>query len=203
MLLNQTGIKINEEKPDKISCIDDEARFCEYVGRAREGSSFCLTVNNISCPLARYNLGLEEHDKQKLEELARTLVSWGDADNRKRALNYLQETPVLDYGEKYISVFPLDMGIKRPDLVILFMTPDKLMPLAREVAKKTGDWNSYYMSGVGGMCAEVTAIPMVTGKLNFSLGCGGSRPHGRLEEDQLLSGLPYDTYNKYSSIINE
>lgn len=203
MLLNQIGIKITEEEPDKISCIDDEARFCEFVGRAREGKSFYLTVDNISCPLARYNLGLEKHDNQKLEKLARILVSWGDAGNRKKALKYLQETQALDYGKKHISIFPLNKRIYKPDLVILFKTPDELMPLARGIAKDTGEWNCYHMSGVGGMCAEATANPLVTGEPNFSLGCGGSRPHGRLKESQLLSGLPYDIYSKFRGVINE
>ena len=194
MLLNEIGIKITEEEPKNLSRNKDSRRYCDYVGEARENNSFYIVNEDISCPLARYNLGLEKYNQESIYNLAQTLVNWNDAKSREKAFNYLKSTNTLSYGKKYISIYPVNEISHKPDIVILFGTPDRFMPLVREITKLIGEWTNALMSGVGGMCAECTAIPLVTGKPNLSLGCGGSRPHGKLNEEQLLISLPYELY---------
>ena len=63
----------------------------------------------------------------------------------------------------------------------------------------TGQRTQGIASGVGGMCGECTAIPLMTGRANISLGCGGSRPNARLNPDQLLLALPISTYRLLSA----
>lgn len=195
MLLNKIGIRITEKEPQHLSRKKDSRRYCSYVGEARKNNSFYITNKDISCPLARYNLGLEKYNQEKIYDLAETLVNWNDADSKKKAFNYLKSTSTLDYSEKYISIFSINEINHKPDLVILFGNPNKFMPLVREITKLKGEWTKALMSGIGGMCAECTAAPMVTGEPNLSLGCGGSRAHALLNEDQLLVSLPYDLYN--------
>ncbi|MFW6007083.1 MAG: DUF169 domain-containing protein [Bacillota bacterium] len=198
MFLNKIGIKITSNKPKKLSKLNDSRRYCNYIGEARDNRAFYIQNENISCPLARYNLGLEEFIQKDIKNLAKTLVNWNDAETEEKALNYLKNTATLDYSNKYISIYPLNKNYKEPDLVILIGTPDTFMPLIREICKEKGEWGQYFMSGVGGMCAETTAIPLSTGKSNVSLGCGGSRPHARLKEGELLIGMPYALYKKVS-----
>lgn len=196
-LLKEIGIKVTEEKPEKLSRISDSRRYCDYVGEARENKAFYTTNEDISCPLARFNLGLEEYNQSKLNDLAKILVDWNDASDMEKALNYLKTSKTLDYGQKYISYFPVNEHVyEKPDLVVKIGTPDEFMPLIKEVTKLTGEWPQALLSGVGGMCEESTAVPLITGRINVSLGCGGSRPHAKLEESQLLIGLPYEIYKE-------
>ena len=197
MLKNVMGIKIKTNKPDNLNRVKTSRSYCAFVGEARKGKTFYTSHKDINCPLARFNLGLEKFNKEKLNNLASTLVAWNDAESRQKARHYIKKSHTLDYGEKYIIYFPLKQAPDiEPDIVMKIGTPQEFMPIIREVTKLKGDWTESFISGVGGMCGEATAIPLKKGKVNISLGCGGSRLHGKLAKDQLIMALPYKIYEK-------
>ncbi len=158
-----------------------EGKFCAWAKTAREGADIYLTEANISCPLARYNLGYSGYSR----ELARILVGWGDAENEKVASEYLKSATRLD-GPRVIHLSP---DLDDPDIVVYFGTPDEIMREVRAFSSRTGERVAGTMSGIGAMCGELTAIPYVTGKPNCSVGCGGSR--GRvIREGELAVAFP-------------
>jgi uncharacterized protein (DUF169 family) len=173
------------------------------VGYAREGRAFYAQNEDISCPLARFNLGLDQVTPERLGELAKTLVGWSDAKNEEIALRYLKSATTLGISKKYICYFPMENSRMAPDVVVKIGSPEEFMPLLRTITRLTGRRTQGVASGVGAMCGECTAIPMVTGKPSISLGCGGSRPHARLAPDQLLLALPIEPYRLLHSIRTE
>lgn len=46
------------------------------------------------------------------------------------------------------------------------------------------------LSGIGVACGECTAYPLVTGKVNVSVGCNGSRPGVGLKQGELFLAFP-------------
>ena len=144
-----------------------EDKFCSWAKMAREGKDIYLTGANISCPLARYNLGYSGYSS----ELARTLVGWGDAENEKVAEAYLKSALRLEG----IRAIHLSTDLEEPDIVVYFGTPDEIMRKVREFSSKTGKRIPGTVSGIGAMCGELVAVPHVTGSPNCSVGCGGSR----------------------------
>ena len=198
-LINEIGIAISPTKPQGLARVTRSDSHCALVGLAREGRSFYARNEDISCPLARFNLGLEEMKGERLRELARILVSWGDAESEEIAMEYLKSAITLDVGEKYICYFPMKDAKITPDVVVKVGSPDEFMPLIRTITRLTGRRTQGIASGVGGMCGECTAIPLMTGRANISLGCGGSRPKARLNPDQLLLALPISTYRLLSA----
>ena len=45
-------------------------------------------------------------------------------------------------------------------------------------------------AGMQASCADVTAVPMKTQEVNFSLGCYGCRSAGKLSDDEMYVGIP-------------
>lgn len=187
---NRIGIKITKDKPVNLDHAKEALKHCSFVGLARTGERFYAQNNDISCPLARYNLGLEEPDDKFMHELARTLVGWGDANTEDIGLNYLQSRWRLPYAKKYILYFPVPDNEYEPDVIIEISNPHELMLRVRELTSLTGDSILGFMSGIGAMCGECTAYPIITGKPNVSIGCTGSRPGAELKHDELFLALP-------------
>ena len=198
-LQNRIGIKITKDKPGDFTRAKRPLKHCSAVGLARTGERFYVQNNDISCPLARYNLGLEEPDDKFMHELARTLVGWGDANTQDIGLKYLQSRPKLPYAKKYILYFPVPDNEYEPDVIIEISNPHELMLRVRELTARTGDSIGGFMSGVGAMCGECTAYPILTGKPNISVGCTGSRPGAELKRDELFLAIPA-SYISYLSI---
>lgn len=189
-MLKIIGIKITNDKPADLQRIKVPDTHCSFVGQARAGKRFYAQNDDISCPLARYNLGLEEPDDGFVQELARTLVGWNDADNPDIGSRYLRTRPKLPFEKKYILYFPVPDNDHVPDVKIEVTHPDELMLKIRDLTSQTGDSLGSYMSGVGAMCGECTAIPILTGKPNISMGCTGSRPGAGLKHDELFFAMP-------------
>jgi len=144
-----------------------EEKFCSWARMAREGKDVYVTEENISCPLARYNLGYSGYSA----ELAGILVAWGDAENEDVAETYLKGA----YRLHGVKVIHLCADLEEPDIVVYFGTPDEIMRKVREFSRRTGERMPGMVSGIGAMCGELVSLPYVTGKPNCSVGCGGSR----------------------------
>ncbi|MCK4786387.1 MAG: DUF169 domain-containing protein [Desulfobacteraceae bacterium] len=202
-LVDEVGLVISATRPVGLSRITSPECHCSFVGYAREGRAFYTQNEDISCPLARFNLGLDQVTPERLGELARTLVSWSDAQNEEIALRYLKSAVTIDVSKKYICHFPMENTKMAPDIVVKIGSPEEFMPILRTITRLSGRRVQGVASGVGAMCGDCTAIPMVTGRPNISLGCGGSRPHARLAPDQLLLALPIEPYRLLHSIRTE
>ena len=190
-MYKKIGIKIVKKRPDGLNRTKNALEHCSFVGKARDGDRFYAQNEDISCPLARYNLGLEEPSKKNLRALAKTLVGWGDAKTEDLGLKYLDSRRIFPYERKCILYFPFPDDEYEPDVIIEISTPSEIMAKVREITYITGESTSGLSSGVGAMCGECTAFPILTGKPNVSLGCTGSRPRVKLRHDEMFLALPY------------
>jgi len=186
---NRIGIAIVKKEPVGIERVKSPDKHCHFVGQAREGAILYARNEDISCPLARFYLGLEKN----LKELSRTLVSWDDAIDEKVALTYLKEGHCLKEGEKYIIYFPYPQKNLRADVVVIIDNPQEIMALVQNFSRTTGKRIKAFMSGIGAMCGECTAYPLMTGQVNLSLGCYGSRPGVNLSKEELFLSIPTDS----------
>jgi len=162
--MNKLGIQFLEEAEQTVR---GEEKFCAWAQMAREGTTLYLREENISCPLARYNLGYDEYTS----ELARTLVRWGDVANEKAAERFLKESHRLNAP----GVILLSTELKTPHIIVHFGTPGEIKDEIGKFSYTKGEWIRGYVSGIGAMCGELTAVPWATRAPNVSAGCGGSR----------------------------
>jgi len=190
-MINKIGIKIVKDKPENLKRTKQAMEHCALAGLARDKKAFYAQNEDISCPLARYNLGLAEYNDEDLRALARILVGWDDAKTEEIGIKYLKSRQVLPFERKYILYFPMPNNEYEPDVVIEILTPDELMEKVREITYFSGEIGGFFSSGVGAMCGECTAYPILTGKPNLSVGCSGSRPRVKLKTDEMFLALPY------------
>ncbi len=184
------GILLSNERPRELERAGSPQKHCTFLGRARAGARFYVEVDDISCPLARYNLGLDPFDRGAKRELAHTLVGWGDADSVEAGMKYLETRTRLAEGVKYILYFPIPEAEFDPDIVITILRPAKAMRAVRSITARTGMGVECTTSGIGAICGECTAYPLVTGRPVVSLGCGGSRPGVGLADPELFFAVP-------------
>jgi uncharacterized protein (DUF169 family) len=187
---NIVGVKFTNEKPENIMRTENVAEYCTFIGIARTGVKFYAENEDISCPLARYNLGLQEFDDNLKNGLIRSLIGWGDAKNEEIGEKYIGSRITLPIEKKYIIYFPYPDPEIIPDVIIQFIIPGPLMDKVRRHTYLTGEPINCSASGVGSLCGECSAIPIKTGKINMSLGCSGTRQRANLNDNELILAVP-------------
>lgn len=178
-----------QENPD-IPLSPARDKHCSFMGKAREGEITQIHVDQVSCPLARYYLGLPT---PSIAETSRTLVRWNDALDEAGARRYLECGWRLEEAGPYIIYFPCPHGALKPDVIVEVGTPAGLSRIAAEFSRRTGERLVPSISGIGAACGECTVYPLVMGRASVSLGCGGSRPAMGLGEAELLLAAPRGT----------
>jgi uncharacterized protein (DUF169 family) len=58
----------------------------------------------------------------------------------------------------------------------------------------TGEKSDGYVSGIGALCGECTALPLRTKKAAISVGCDGSRREAFLTPEEMFLAIPYPLY---------
>ena len=187
---NIVGIGFKEEKPSGISRLSSNDKHCHFIGKAKRGGAFYVSTENISCPLARFYLGIELKD---LKDLSRTLVSWNDAIDEKVGLNYLNSARCIKKSKGYIIYFAYPYRQLKPDVIIKMANPDHVMFIIQKFSSISGVRINASLSGIGAACGECTAYPLVTRKANVSVGCYGSRPGVGLEKEELFLAAPFNS----------
>jgi uncharacterized protein (DUF169 family) len=187
---NIIGIKIITNKPGNIIKTTSPCEYCSFIEMARTDLKFYTDSADITCPLARFNLGIEDLDEAKKDALVRYLIGWGDAKTEEIGIRYLDSLTPLPVEEKYIIYFPYPDEELDPDLIIEFSTPGKILAKVRRHTYLTGEPILCSVSGVGSLCGEATAKPILKKKPTISLGCIGSRSGVKLPPDELILAVP-------------
>jgi uncharacterized protein (DUF169 family) len=197
LMTNIIGITITNERPENIMRTENVSEYCNFVGIARTGLRFYAQNVDVSCPLARYNLGLQEFDENSTNGLIRSLIGWGDAKSEEIGMTYLKTRIPLKFEEKYIIFFPYPDKDFEPDVIIEFINPINLMAKVRRHTYLTGEPVNCTASGVGALCGECTTIPISTNKPTISLGCNGTREKAKLENNELIIAVPLEKKNYF------
>ena len=184
------GISFKEYKPVRIPLLDSKDKHCHFIGEARTREAFYIPKENINCPLARFYLGIEKSD---LKELSSILVTWNDAVSREVGMNYLKTAIIIEHPKNYIVYFSYPEYDLKPDIIVKVGDSEETQILLQRFSSLTGKRVNASLSGIGAACGEYTAYPYVTGKINVSVGCYGSRPRVNLKEEELFLACPYNS----------
>jgi uncharacterized protein (DUF169 family) len=197
--MKKVGIRIVSGRPRKIPRFDGRRSHCRLVALARKGRSFYAEAEDISCPLARFHLGLQKRTPLFIQKLSENLAAWYGIKKKETARNYLAVSPCLEEGEKYLVYSPYK-GKERPDIMILTGRPAEIMAVVRTmVIARKGERLAFRCGGMAATCCESTVIPLLTGEPNLSLGCCGTRSAGELADDHIQLGVPR-AYIKYLAL---
>jgi len=184
------GMSFHEDPPAGLGRSTAEDKHCCFVGMAREKPPFYVPAQNISCPLARFHLGI---DKPDIRDLAKTLVRWSDALNEQIGAEFLTTAYRLDRPYNYIAYFGHPTSGLRADVVITICNARGAQRMVQRYSSATGERVNSPVSGIGAACGGCTAYVLQKQTPTVSVGCNGSRPGLNLTEDQLLLAAPSDS----------
>ena len=191
--MKQLTLTVSDAPADDVPASDERMRFCEFLATGFEGRDVCFQADLVKCPLGRFNLGVGASDEAQRRKLAKVLVRWGDIGTEAHAQAYLDDLPTARLAGRWITLRPSD-AYPRADLVVARGTPVEIMDLVQRYAYHTSRTLRTNIGGIGASCGEIVAAALATGEPTLSLGCGGTRRHGRLPDTELLLGAPREVY---------
>jgi uncharacterized protein (DUF169 family) len=103
----------------------------------------------------------------------------------------MNNIPHLRTGETYATMYaPLEKTPFSPQVILMVTNPWALLKLAQSSLFRLGGRLHAEFSGIQSVCSDASAVPYLTGKPNFSLGCDGSRKFSGIGDDEMVMGFP-------------
>ncbi|MFA5395773.1 MAG: DUF169 domain-containing protein [Methanomicrobiales archaeon] len=187
--------KTKEGIPEGVEEIAKSARHCNMVGMARtEGSILFARADKHMCMGGAWALGLKELTPTlksgefyfKLGKFA----SWAGCMRTIASVPHVHP-PGGEEVSTYATVYaPLEKTPFDPHVVLIMAQPLVMLKIAQAVLYKTGGRIHTQMSGIQSVCADTCAYPYMSGNVNFSLGCDGSRKFSGVADDLMVMGIP-------------
>jgi len=181
-----------EDIPEGMEKLDGVFRHCKMVSMARnEGRIFYSTVENHECIGGAWALGLRELTDQY--KTGHFYFDRGKFESTASCVRTIQTTPHVESGATYATLYaPLENTNFSPHVVLIVACPKVMLKLAQSSLFQVGGRIFPEFSGFQSICADTTAQPYLTGKVNFSLGCDGSRRFSGIEDDEMVIGFPVE-----------
>lgn len=97
------------------------------------------------------------------------------------------------------AVCPLAEADFEPDAVIFIDIPEKCYWFVPLETAENGGRAQFSTSPFQCACEDLTAMPVVTGRPNISIGCFGCRKKTDMEPQEMGIGVPYSRIGEYVS----
>ena len=189
-MINTIGIAVLDHLPLGIEHVAAPGRHCTFVGQARQGQAVWASDEDITCPLARFTLGLDPPDAETVGRVSATLVEWSAAKDAETAGRFLSSLLRLPFGSRVFVYGPPEAIPFPADLVLRVVRPEEAMRRLHDLAAATGELAEGRTGGIGALCGDCTALVLVLGRAALSAGCPGSRREAFLDQDELFLSFP-------------
>jgi uncharacterized protein (DUF169 family) len=179
-----------EEIPEGMQKLDKTIRHCAMIGLARkEGKIFYALAENHECNGGAWSLGLKEiTETLKNGDFYFKLGKFESSAACKRTIDRVAH---LNPHDTYATLYaPLEKTPFDPQVVIIVANPWAMLKLAQSTLFRVGGRINAEFSGIQSVCADACAQTYLTGKVNFSLGCDGSRKFSGIEDSEMVMGIP-------------
>ena len=179
-----------EEIPEGMQKLDKTIRHCSMIGLARkEGKIFYALADNHECNGGAWSLGLREiTETLKNGDFYYKLGKFESSAACKRTIDRVAH---LNPGDTYATLYaPLEKTPFDPQVVLIVATPWTMLKLAQSTLFRVGGRINAEFSGIQSVCADACAQTYLTGRVNFSLGCDGSRKFSGIDDAEMVMGIP-------------
>lgn len=179
-----------EDIPAGIPEIDKTIRHCSMVNLARrEGHIFYATAPKHECNGGAWALGLREiTETLKNGEFYFRLGKFESSAACKRTIDRI---PHIETGETYATLYaPLEKAPFTPQVVIIVSNPWSMLKLSQSTLFRMGGRINAEFAGIQSVCSDACAQTYLNGKVNFSLGCDGSRKFSGIDDAEMVMGIP-------------
>lgn len=193
--------------PEGIPEIGEAMRHCQMVNIARrEGKIFFATAGKHQCNGGAWAIGFKDLTPSlksgefyfklgKFESWAACMRTMGQIPN--------VHTPSGIEKPTYATVYaPLEKTPFDPHVVLIVAQPRMMLKLAQAILYKMGGRIHSSMSGIQSVCADAVALPYMTGRVNFSMGCDGSRKFSGIPDEEMVVGIPAELLPEVAEAIS-
>ncbi len=190
------GVKLamSKEEFDEYEAVElvRSLSYCVSVKCASEGHSLKFSRNVSGCTGSTRALGLGALDEEYLDGTEG--VSLGLFPDKKSAKKVALQMPHCKNASYGVIVKPLEAFEKDPDLVLIIATPRELMRVVQGYTYTFGLQPAMSMTGNQAICIECSSQPLVTGRMNQSLLCSGTRYKAGWKDYEAAAGVPYQQF---------
>jgi uncharacterized protein (DUF169 family) len=179
-----------EDIPAGMQELDKTIRHCAMVGLARkEGRIFYSPSARHECNGGAWALGLREiTDSLKNGDFYFKLGKFESSASCKRTID---RVPHLDTNETFATLYaPLEKTPFDPQVVLIVANSWSMLKLAQSSLFRMGGRINAEFAGIQSVCSDTCAQTYLNGKVNFSLGCDGSRKFSGIEDGEMVIGIP-------------
>jgi len=178
------GITFLDEPHPGVRLTRVGRKHCRFMSDALRGGPVQIERRTISCPIARYYLGVDE---STIDDAVAHLLASGDVEDEEVARLYMSSGWRMTGKGPYLLYFRYPLQDVEPQVLIRIGTPAELALLVHAYTVRTGGRMMASVSGLGAACGECTVYPLLTGFPNMSLACR----HGiDIDEDHLMLAAP-------------
>jgi len=191
-----------EEIPSGMEKLDKTIRHCSMVGLARkEGKIFYATAENHECNGGAWSLGLKEiTETLKNGDFYFKLGKFESSAACKRTID---RVPHLGSGDTYATMYaPLEKAPFDPQVVLVIASPWAMLKLTQSALFWVGGRIGAEFAGIQSVCADTCTQTYLNGKVNFSLGCDGSRKFSGIEDGEMVMGIPAERLPDIIAALN-
>ncbi len=182
-------IKKGEAFPEGYNLPDKQLSHCQAIMGAKNGNSYKMPTDMEGCNVGASCLGmLKTPEKVANGEFH---ANMGIHESPAAAKAMIDQRIDIKYDTDGEVVCPLKDANFAPDVVIFVDIPERIYWFEGLYTRKTGGRVQYSTAPFQCACEDTTAVPIVTGKPNISIGCFGCRKKTDMKADEMAIGVPY------------
>jgi uncharacterized protein (DUF169 family) len=181
------------EIPSAIKKADEVMTHCQFVDRVRRtGEEFYTLAEDQLCKIGSGTLGLNEIPPEvpSGESYYKEFKLFGTQGAARRTAEMMPILPPTSTDAIIYS--PLEKASFVPDVAVIICNPKKVMLLTQAYMYKTGGRLEASFVGTQSLCSEGVVQTYKEGKVGIGLGCLGSRTFTKMEDEEMVMGIPIE-----------
>jgi uncharacterized protein (DUF169 family) len=189
------GVNVYTESdpfPENISFTEKELKsYCQAVIMAGEGETLLLKKEKMGCKLGTSVLGFEKEMEAYLDDGVLEKYGVGLFETEEASAETILKSTYLEKGKSCAALIaPLPAFDQTPQVVVFTANSEQIMWLLYALNyEKGGRMELPQSGGALGGCADITALPLLTGKPNITFLGLGCRMKSAIGPCDLMMGI--------------
>ncbi|MGB9941065.1 DUF169 domain-containing protein [Methanosarcina sp.] len=181
------------EIPAGIKKVGEVMTHCQFIDRVRRtGEEFYTSCEDHMCKIGSGTLGLNELPAE-VPSGESYYKEFGLFSTQGAARRTAEMMPVLPSSSTEVVMYsPLEKTTFVPDIVVLLCNPKQIMILIQSYMYRNGGRLEASFTGTQSLCAEGIVQTYKEGKIGVGFGCLGSRTFSKMEDEEMIMGIPVE-----------
>ncbi len=182
-------VRKGEAYPEGYREPADQMSHCQVVFAARRGESLMLPLGKQGCMIGASALNMAPTPEKVASGSFHAAM--GMHDSEEAAAKMISDRLIVPFETQGEVVCPLGEADFEPDVVTIEDLPERCYWVVPLSTAEEGGRAQFSTSPFQCACEDITAVPVVTGRPNISLGCFGCRRRTDMAPDEMAVGVPY------------